>query len=53
MWYAWIIKKKNPSGVVPNVAIAMPEEYGGKNCLQHVDIDTISKLKQELGGVTP
>jgi hypothetical protein len=43
-------QKKNPSGVAPNIAIAMPEEYGGQNCLQLVDVTVIQRLKEELGG---
>lgn len=50
MCHGRIVKKKNPSGVSPNVAIAIPEEYGGEKCLQHVDIDVVKKMKQELGG---
>ncbi|KAF8478327.1 hypothetical protein JB92DRAFT_2768728 [Gautieria morchelliformis] len=43
-------KKRNPSGISPNVAIAIPAEYGGMNCLQSVDVGLVRKLKQELGG---
>jgi hypothetical protein len=43
-------KKKNPSGVAPNIATAMLEEYGGENFLQHIDVNVIWKLKHELGG---
>jgi hypothetical protein len=42
--------KKNLLGVAPNLAIAMPEEYGGHNCLQLVDVGVIRRLKDELGG---
>lgn len=33
----------------PNVAMAMPEKYGGQNCLQEVDTDVIDKLMAEIG----
>lgn len=42
--------KKNPSGVAPNVAIALPHKYNGVNCLQSVDVSLVQKLKEELGG---
>lgn len=41
--------KQLPSGVSPNVAMAMPSKYGGENCLQRVDIDVIDKLMVEIG----
>ena len=41
--------KKNPSGVAPNVAMALSDEYHGINCLQPVDTDLVMKLKEELG----
>ena len=42
--------KKNPSGVAPNVAMALPHKYNGVNCLQAVDASLIWKLKDDLGG---
>ncbi|KAF8572883.1 hypothetical protein K439DRAFT_1377147, partial [Ramaria rubella] len=42
--------KKNPSGVSPNVPMALPCKYDGQNCLQMVDVSLICQLKEELGG---
>lgn len=42
--------KKNPSGVAPNVSMALPEEYRGENCLQPVDRGVVAHLMKELGG---
>ena len=42
--------KSNPSGVSPNVAYELFEEYGGEDCLQHVDSKVIYALMEELGG---
>jgi hypothetical protein len=42
--------KKLPSGVSPNVAFALHEEYGGTWCLQPVDREVIRGLKAALGG---
>jgi hypothetical protein len=42
--------KKNPSGVAPNISIALPEEYGAVNCLQSVNVNLVHMLKEELGG---
>jgi hypothetical protein len=39
-----------PSGVSPNVAYALHEDYGGVNCLQTVDLDVVRALKDSLGG---
>ncbi|KAG6858567.1 hypothetical protein C0993_005462, partial [Termitomyces sp. T159_Od127] len=36
--------KKNPSGVAPNVAMALPEKHGGENCLQQVDTSILPGL---------
>jgi hypothetical protein len=41
--------KQLPSGVSPNVAMAMPSKYGGENMLQPVDMDVIDKLIEEIG----
>ncbi|KAF8578513.1 hypothetical protein K439DRAFT_1648765 [Ramaria rubella] len=43
-------KKKNPSGVSPNVAMALPHEYNAENYLQPVDATLICPLKEDLGG---
>ncbi|KAF8589668.1 hypothetical protein K439DRAFT_1383140 [Ramaria rubella] len=42
--------KKNPSGVPPNVAMALPHRYNAQNCLQSVNVTLIRQLKEELGG---
>ncbi|KAG6372147.1 hypothetical protein JVT61DRAFT_8557 [Boletus reticuloceps] len=42
--------KRLPSGVSPNVAIALAAEYGGTNCLLPVDLTVIHHLKAALGG---
>jgi hypothetical protein len=42
--------KLNPSGISPNVAYELFEEYGGEDCLQSVDSDVIRGLMEELGG---
>jgi hypothetical protein len=43
-------KKKLPSGVSPNVAIALHEQYGAVNCLQDVDVATVRELMEDIGG---
>ncbi|KAG6872116.1 hypothetical protein C0995_012856 [Termitomyces sp. Mi166 len=40
--------KKNPSGVAPNVVIALPEKYGGENCLQEVDTSISPELIEAI-----
>ncbi|KAG6885107.1 hypothetical protein C0992_005461 [Termitomyces sp. T32_za158] len=40
--------KKNPSGVAPNVAMALPAKYGGENCLQVVDTSIIPGLIEAI-----
>ncbi|EGO29471.1 hypothetical protein SERLADRAFT_365490 [Serpula lacrymans var. lacrymans S7.9] len=42
--------KKLPSGVSPNIAIALANEYGGKICLLPVDLAVICRLKESIGG---
>jgi hypothetical protein len=42
--------KLNPSGVSPNIAYELFEDYGGENCLQPVDSDIIRGLMEEIGG---
>ena len=42
--------KKLPSGVSPNIAIALADEYGGGNCLLPVDLAVICRLKDDIGG---
>lgn len=40
----------NPSGVAPNVCYALPQKYGGKNCLQAVNVQMIRGLMEDTGG---
>jgi hypothetical protein len=42
--------KMNPSGVSPNVCYALPQKYGGENCLQTVDVQMIQGLMEDIGG---
>jgi hypothetical protein len=39
-----------PSGVSPNIAYALHEDYGSTNCLQTVDLNVVRALKEALGG---
>jgi hypothetical protein len=41
--------KKIPSGVSPDVAVALCTEYGGENCLQPVDVDIVQQLMDDIG----
>ena len=41
--------KKLPSGVSPDVAIALCTEYGGEDCLQPVDINVVQQLMDDIG----
>ncbi|KAH9943767.1 hypothetical protein B0H21DRAFT_478190 [Amylocystis lapponica] len=43
-------KKIVPSGVAPNILFALPKDYNGVNCLQHVDPDIVDELMVGLGG---
>ncbi|KIJ05969.1 hypothetical protein PAXINDRAFT_20810 [Paxillus involutus ATCC 200175] len=43
-------KKKLPSGVSPNVAFALHDQYGGENCLQKVDRAVVKHLMEDIGG---
>jgi hypothetical protein len=42
--------KHIPSGVAPNVAYSLHEQYGGEDCLQPVDRAVIRQLMTDLGG---
>jgi hypothetical protein len=42
--------KQLPSGVLPNVAYSLYENYGALNCLQPVDPDVVQNLMDEIGG---
>ncbi|KAG1750783.1 hypothetical protein EDB19DRAFT_1893324 [Suillus lakei] len=39
-----------PSGVSPNIAMSLHEDYDAENCLQPVDHDVIKNLMEEIGG---
>jgi hypothetical protein len=39
-----------PSGVSPNVAYELYEQYGGQDCLQKVDVAVVEKLMEDIGG---
>jgi hypothetical protein len=43
-------KKQLPSGVSPNVAYTLYQEYDAENCLQAVDVDVVQKLMDDIGG---
>lgn len=43
-------KKQLPSGVSPNVAYTLYQEYDAENCLQPVDVDIVQKLMDDIGG---
>ena len=44
-------KKAGPSGMSRNVAFALPERWGGKNCLLPIDdMSIIREIKAEMGG---
>lgn len=43
-------KKAGPTGCSRNDAFAMPQKWGGTNCLLPIDRDAISNLMEELGG---
>lgn len=43
-------KKKLPSGVSPNVAFTLYQEYDAENCLQDVDVEVVQKLMDDIGG---
>jgi hypothetical protein len=42
--------KQLPSGVSPDVAYSLYEEYGAQNCLQPVDPDVVQNLMDAIGG---
>jgi hypothetical protein len=43
-------EKKLPSGVAPNVAYALYEQFGGEQCLQPVDRNFVKSLMEDIGG---
>ena len=43
--------KPGPSGMSRNHAFALPEQWGGKDCLLKIeDLSVITELKESLGG---
>lgn len=42
--------KSNPSGVLPNVAYKLFENYGGEDCLIPVNSAVVRELMGDLGG---
>lgn len=42
--------KAGPSGDSRNNLYLMPERWGGKDCLQKVDVNIIRELKEAIGG---
>ena len=42
--------KPGPSGMSRNTAFALPERWGGRNCLLPVDINVIREIKAAMGG---
>ena len=42
--------KHLPSGVSPNVAYTLYEEYDAENCSQPVDVDVVQKLMDDIDG---
>ncbi|KIK77459.1 hypothetical protein PAXRUDRAFT_166785 [Paxillus rubicundulus Ve08.2h10] len=43
--------KKLPSGVSPDAAFALYDQYGGEDCLQKVDREVVRELMEDIGGV--
>ena len=43
-------EKKLPSGVSPNVAYTLYDQYGGEQCLQPVDRAFVKALMEAIGG---
>lgn len=43
-------KKLLPSGVSPNVAYALYQQYNAEYCLQPVDTEIVEHLMEEIGG---
>jgi len=39
-----------PSGVSPNIAMSLHQDYNAENCLQLVDRDVVKNLMEEIGG---
>lgn len=42
--------KAGPSGMSRNEAFALPEKWGGRNCLLPVDVNVIREIKVAMGG---
>lgn len=39
-----------PSGVAPQIAYTLPDDFGGQDCLQTVDRATVHQLMEGIGG---
>ncbi|KAH8093899.1 hypothetical protein BXZ70DRAFT_369379 [Cristinia sonorae] len=42
--------KTRPTGVSPNIALALYAQHGGVNCLQNVNEDVVRHLMEDIGG---
>lgn len=42
--------KPGPSGMSRNEAFAMPESWGGRDCLLPVDVNVVREIKEAMGG---
>ncbi|KAJ7779987.1 hypothetical protein B0H16DRAFT_1830576 [Mycena metata] len=42
--------KPGPSAMSRNTAYSLPETWGGRQCLQPVDMDVIRQMKEDMGG---
>jgi hypothetical protein len=42
--------KPGPSGMSRNEAYAVPQLWGGRNCLIPVDVSLVKEMKEQLGG---
>jgi hypothetical protein len=37
-----------PSGVTPNLAYLFPEKFGGRDCLQNVDVQIVEEMLEDM-----
>ncbi|KAJ6622518.1 hypothetical protein B0H10DRAFT_2162751 [Mycena sp. CBHHK59/15] len=42
--------KPGPSAMSRNTAFSLPETWGGRDCLQPVDVEVIRQMKRDMGG---
>jgi hypothetical protein len=45
-----IRNQPSPSGMSPNEAHAVPQVWGGRDCLIPVDVSAVRRMKEDLGG---